>query len=204
MITAGAPEHLSLMPDADAGDFYIGVDHGAVRLLDASLPLHVAVGDFDSVTPEEWDRVQQQAERVEHHAPEKDEVDLELAVRLAIRQGADEIHLFAGTGGRMDHALFALQMMEGCPVPVTMHDRQNRCRLLHPGTHDFTNGYDYISFLSLTGKVTGLTLSGFRYPLQDAVLSRGSSRCISNEIDARRASVSFRTGLLLVVESSDL
>ncbi len=37
----------------EPADLYVGVDAGSLRLLDHSLPLDWAIGDFDSVTPEE-------------------------------------------------------------------------------------------------------------------------------------------------------
>lgn len=47
----------------EPADLYVGVDAGSLRLLDHSLPLDWAMGDFDSVTPEELGRIKAQAER---------------------------------------------------------------------------------------------------------------------------------------------
>ncbi len=47
----------------EPADLYVGVDAGSLRLLDHSLPLDWAIGDFDSVTPEELGRIKDLAER---------------------------------------------------------------------------------------------------------------------------------------------
>ena len=61
----------------------------------------------------------------------------------------------------------------------------------------------YVSFLPLTEEVRGITLRGFKYPLTDRDISIGTSLCISNELEDEEASITFREGVLVVVESRD-
>ena len=61
----------------------------------------------------------------------------------------------------------------------------------------------YISFLPLTEDVRGITLRGFKYPLTDRDISIGTSLCISNELEQEEASITFREGVVVVVESRD-
>ena len=63
----------------------------------------------------------------------------------------------------------------------------------------------YISFYALAGKVEGLYLVGFLYPLYNVVLDQQKTPTltVSNEIVTDRAKVFFSSGLLLVVESKD-
>ncbi len=47
----------------EPADLYVGVDAGSLRLLDHSLPLDWAIGDFDSVTSEELGQIREMAEQ---------------------------------------------------------------------------------------------------------------------------------------------
>jgi len=57
-----------------------------------------------------------------------------------------------------------------------------------------------VSLLALTPEATGITLSGFLYPLKKGVLKMGESRGISNIIQKERASIHLKSGKLLVVK----
>ncbi len=79
-MVAGGP--LTVLPEP--ADLYVGVDAGAIKLLDYGYPLHWALGDFDSVTPEELEWITGQTERFLQAPAEKD--DVELTTRLFILQ----------------------------------------------------------------------------------------------------------------------
>ena len=61
----------------------------------------------------------------------------------------------------------------------------------------------YISFLPMTETVEGLTLRGFKYPLQRRTIGLGTSLCISNELVWEEGAITFTDGVLIVVESHD-
>ena len=87
IICAGGPEEEVAERDVllsfDDATF-IGADHGAIYLLDKGIKPAMAVGDFDSLTDEEWQRVVRNVAMIERHAPEKDETDTELAIIRAL------------------------------------------------------------------------------------------------------------------------
>jgi thiamine pyrophosphokinase len=58
-----------------------------------------------------------------------------------------------------------------------------------------------VSLLPLGGDAEGITTAGLRYPLRDEPLRTGPARGLSNMRVAPGASVSVRTGRLLVVET---
>jgi thiamine pyrophosphokinase len=58
-----------------------------------------------------------------------------------------------------------------------------------------------VSVLPLSAQATGITFNGLRYPLEDATLTLGSTRGISNEIACTPARVHIETGTLLVVQT---
>lgn len=61
----------------------------------------------------------------------------------------------------------------------------------------------YLSFLPFFGEVTGVTLSGVKYPLTEKTLTAGNSLSISNEAVAENIEVSFSDGYLLMIEARD-
>ena len=70
-------------------------------------------------------------------------------------------------------------------------------------TEHIHNGKKYLSLMPLGDKVTGLTLSGFKYGATDADLYQGSSLAISNEITSDYGMISFKDGYLIVMETDD-
>ncbi|UAK17095.1 thiamine diphosphokinase [Sporolactobacillus terrae] len=209
-IVAGGPD--VLVPDLRAPEYsdydWIGADHGTIVLLRQKIKPMIAFGDFDSLSDEEREEVNGQHVLLVSYAPEKDKTDLELALDWALNRKPEHCLIFGATGGRMDHTLASVQLLMKAvsqSVDVAIVDKNNRITLLTPGTYPIrsNSSYRYLSFLALTEKVVGLTLSGLKYPLQDAVLPLGSSRCISNETEEDSFTVSFSKGCLLMMQCRD-
>lgn len=170
------------------------------------------VGDFDSVDPGIlqyfMDLDKEQRPEILQFQPEKDETDTELAIRVAIRRGCSVIHLLGATGDRIDHVLGNLHMLGAAMqqgVECYIADKNNRIRMIDRGIklkREEQYG-TYVSLFPFTPQVTGLTLTGFQYPLKDAVLECYHSLGVSNEVIAEEAEISFREGVLLVVEAKD-
>ncbi|MNV61115.1 Thiamine pyrophosphokinase [compost metagenome] len=64
-------------------------------------------------------------------------------------------------------------------------------------------GYQYVSLLPITPEVTGITLQGFKYPLEGATLKLGMSLAVSNQLIAPTGTVTIESGLLLIIQSRD-
>ncbi|MNP55870.1 Thiamine pyrophosphokinase [compost metagenome] len=64
-------------------------------------------------------------------------------------------------------------------------------------------GYTYVSLLPLTVEVTGITLDGFVYPLDNATLKLGQSLGISNKLSSDIGRVTVKSGSLLIIQSKD-
>lgn len=189
----------------------IAVDGGLAAAEELGLVPDYVVGDFDTVDSEVTERFRRFPFIVwEPHKPEKNETDTELARSRALTLGCERIVFLGATGGRLDHMLCNIHTLYGClqsGVEAWLIDPQNRIRLLD-GPHTFSRDAlwgKYVSFLPYTEEVTGITLTGFRYPLSDKDIRRGEEvgLCISNEVTAEEARISFRDGVLICVESRD-
>ena len=68
------------------------------------------VGDFDSVTEEEWHELHEASlEKLKKFQAEKDETDTDLALLKALTYKPTEIVVTGVTGGRLDHYEAALR-----------------------------------------------------------------------------------------------
>ena len=190
-------------------DKVIAVDAGLAAASALGMVPDMIVGDFDTVDRKTLERF----EAMEHviwdvHRPEKDETDTELALIKARAIGSTQIVVLGATGGRADHMLANLHLLYPClqsGIETILIDPQNKIYLLD-GEHTFERGKTwgkYVSFLPLTEQVRGITLTGFRYPLQEKDISIGTSLCVSNELVAERATITFEDGVLICVEARD-
>ena len=89
-----------------AFDLFIGVDRGSLFLIEQGICPDLAVGDFDSVSEKELALICSQSKEVLQAQPEKDDTDLELAVKAVFaRYPQAQVTIFGAFGGRLDHTL---------------------------------------------------------------------------------------------------
>ena len=197
-------------------DTVVCADSGLNTAYRLGMPVHYFMGDFDSVSPEILEAYREgkvegseQCEWV-RYPKEKDYVDTQLVLEWILEKGADEITFLGATGGRLDHFLANINILMLAlkqKVPAYIVDSRNRKRLndrAHSIERQDMYG-KYLSLLPLTSTVTGVTLRGLKYLIEDYTLEVGIARAISNEMDetSDKAEILLRTGVLIVVESKD-
>ena len=108
----------------------------------------------------------------------------------------------------MDHAIANIHILKDA-LEANIHcqilDRYNRIYLINKSIQlekDKVYG-KYVSLIPLTSTVEGLTLTGFKYPLNNYTLPIGTSLGISNEIIDNTAHIEMKKGILIVIESKD-
>lgn len=190
-------------------DQVVAVDAGLKVLKHLHMIPDEVVGDLDSVDSavlEEYRTMP--GVRFEIHKPEKDETDTELALLTAARCGCETVDLIGALGGRMDHAISNIQLMyqfyqQG--MDVCIYDSRNKMYLLGKRKvfHQKELYGNYISFLPLTETVEGLTLKGFKYPLNHRTIRLGTSLCISNELSREEGIMELESGVVVCVEAHD-
>ncbi|WP_309568566.1 thiamine diphosphokinase [Paenibacillus sp. sptzw28] len=188
-------------------DLLIGADGGALFLVSHGMRPNIALGDFDSVTPEQLALIEAQSDEIIACDPiDKDYTDTELAWRLALTKHPHQIMLFGALGSRFDHSLANIHLLRSAAesgVDAAIVDENNLIQLTTNELVLTDNNFPYVSLLPLSTTVTGITLSGFRYPLHDAALEIGQSLGISNVLSGRQGLIRIREGLLLVIQSRD-
>lgn len=191
------------------GQNVIAGDRGLEALYQLKIiPNHV-VGDFDSVSPEILEFYKKQPKIIFHtYNAEKDNTDTDIALKLAIQMKSSEITILGALGKRMDHAIANIHILKdalGANIPCQILDEHNRIYLVNTEkTLEKDKVYGkYISLIPLTSTVEGLTLKGFKYPLNRYNLPIGISLGISNEIIEDIAHIEMEKGILIVIESKD-
>ena len=198
------PELIAERPAED--DLCIAADGGYRNALSMGGRVDVLIGDLDSL----GGRPPEGVEKMEliRLPVEKDVTDTQAAVSLALERGADELLLIGSLGGRLDHALSTLSVLEDLwdrGIPAIITDGQNRARFLCSDTVNIPRSeFTYLSVVAADREVEGVTVTGCKYPLWDATLSRRVQFAVSNEITAEAASVTVEEGGVYIIESRDV
>lgn len=190
-------------------EIIIAVDKGLEALNKLSIVPNHIVGDLDSVEDTVLDFYKSNPNITIHeYLPEKDYTDTDIALNLAISLHSSHITIIGALGKRMDHALANIHILTMAlekNIPCEILDMNNRIYLINNiHTIEKTRAYGkYISLIPFTSTVEGLTLTGFKYPLNNYPLTIGKSLGISNEIMDDMATIRFKNGILIVIESKD-
>ena len=183
----------------------IAADGGARVARSYGLAVQTVVGDMDSLSVAELAELEAQGVELRQHPAEKDENDLELALKLAVERGANWIRILGALGGRLDQTLaniYLLALPELRGLDVQLVSRSQAAWLLYPGEHNIAGEIDdTLSLLPLSGAVTDIHTENLYYPLRGETLSFGPARGISNVLTAPQAALRFSDGLLLIVHT---
>lgn len=189
-------------------DYFVGVDRAALDLLAKGLPLDLAIGDFDSVSEQEFEIVQSQSSHCITAPAEKDDTDTELALKTVFEDFPEaKVTVFGAFGGRMDHTLSNL-FLPSDPVlapymgQIRLEDRQNVVTYCPSGRHSVSpeDGMAYVSFLH-EGKGK-LEILGAKYELvaghyfQKKIYS-------SNEFVGQAITLVIPDGYVVIIQSKD-
>jgi thiamine pyrophosphokinase len=183
----------------------IAADGGQRYASELGLRLDALVGDLDSTDPAAVERIRSHDTAVARFPAQKDETDLELALLHAARDRAEAIAVIGATGGRLDMTLANVLLLLH---PLLAHidvqlwkDNQTAWVLRPPGGAIQGQAGDTLSLLPLGGDATGITSEGLAYRLEDASLSLGPARGVSNELVDSTARIRMLSGVLIVVHT---
>ena len=183
-------------------DFVIGVDGGLKHLESLGIKPDIMIGDFDSATLEYYQSLWNDVEVMRFNA-EKDMTDAELAFSYIQGRDFSDVIAIGAFGGRIDHLLGNVFLLEHYPN-IMLLDAYNRVKLLEgPIERKLIKRNGFLSLIPITETVEGVTLKGFKYPLEEVDLRRGSTWGISNEFLEDDGVVRFYKGKLLVIVSED-
>lgn len=190
-------------------------DSGYENCLAIGLEPDIVIGDFDSISKEAYEKLQHSNAEVIKLNPVKDDTDIEAAVNIAIHKTSfgEFIYILGGTGKRLDHFLGNVNLLGmGClkQRKVVIVDEYNYIQMISAGqVLDLSREGEgaqfghYVSIFSYGGKATGVTMTGFKYPLENATIEGFNTLTVSNEITQEVGSITLKEGYLIVCETRD-
>ena len=197
VIAAGNTDGIKLSCEYE---LLIAADGGYDRAINLGLNPDIFIGDMDSVSTDigKTKTVKLQVE--------KDFTDTEAAVEKAIELGFDEIDIIGATGTRFDHS-FAnaclLKKYVSGNVKIRIIDAHNEIFALDTAFVIQDKKGETVSLLPLDSIVSGITLKGFYYPLENADIKIGTTLTVSNFVTDDIAEIKIKEGALLVIIARD-
>ncbi|WP_313122580.1 thiamine diphosphokinase [Exiguobacterium sp.] len=193
LVCAGPQEEVpDLRMLCQSSDFIIGVDGGVQTIELFGLTCDMTIGDFDSLgyVPE----------GAIVHPAEKDETDLELALRtVSEMKRFDDTIIVGATGGRLDMTVQNVYLLKQYPEARLLTKREE-VRYLAVGSYAVeAESYHYLSFIPLVPSI--LSLAGVKYPLDMHPVPVGGSLTVSNEWSTSEATVELHQGELLMMRT---
>lgn len=221
ILCAGAPNPaLDLLPSLlspNERPYIVGVDRGALHLIQQGYSLDYAVGDFDSVSKDELRHINSHTRHIDVYPSEKDDTDMGLGLShvqqvLAKDAHIRRVYLFGVFGegiGRIDHLmsnvwLFTKKRYRAILENIQVIESHHRIRFYLAGTHDIANvPADYLSIIGLT-PVKQLEIKQAKYTLSardfDAPVAWISNEFIEGTLPAK---ISFTDGIVCVMTVND-
>lgn len=191
----------------DGPDLVVAADGGALKALALGFRPDVVVGDSDSLDASDVARMRADGVRVAIHPADKDESDTELALREAVARGADHVVVVGAFGGaRLEHTianLLLLTLPELAGRDAVLADGASEARVIDHGQTLTLTGApgDFVSLFPLAPRAEGVTTAGLKYALTDEGMTQGPARGLSNVMTGDSATVSVRTGRLLIIQT---
>lgn len=193
-IICGAP--CGKFPRELAEGFIIAADRGLDYALEAGISPDIAVGDFDSAKS----AVPSGIETVKF-PPEKDYSDAELAAKIALERGFDEIKLLCSLGGRLDHTIANIQLaysLKKRGVSAELFGGGERAYVLENETREIPAFSGYLSVFAYE-KSAVISESGVKYPTEKVEFTNEFPLGLSNEITEKSAKITVHSGAALII-----
>ena len=184
--------------------YVIAADSGLHHARELGLAVDLVIGDMDSVDTAVLDDAVRSGSSLQRHPPAKDSTDLELAFEAALAMGAERILVVGSHTGRLDHLLGSMGLLAATAQLVDEvvwtdgHAIVTACTPLRSAAIVGRPG-DRLSLVPAGTDVVGITTGGLRWSLTTETLSAGSTRGVSNVMDAALASIEVEEGTLLII-----
>ena len=195
LIGAGEGASQALLPGE--GDFVVAVDGGLSFCEKMGIAPDLALGDFDSLSfvPDTLP--------VRRFPVEKDNTDMREAVLEALAQGCKRLHIWGGTGGRVDHTFanyqLLLQIAKAGGLGLLWGDT-HLAAVVGQGKITFPKREkgDF-SVFAFGGDAKGVSILGGKYQAEAATFSCDYPLGVSNSFIGKEVDISVEEGFLLLI-----
>ncbi len=193
------PDDLAVPGDA----VVIAADSGLALAGPLGVEVDLVVGDMDSVAPAQLAAAEAAGAVIERHPVAKDRTDMAIALDAAAGLAPAEVTVVGGHGGRLDHLLAgALLLADPAYADLRITARMATATVTVVRDEAVLRGRpgELVSLLPVHGPAVAVTTEGLRYPLVGEDLPAATTRGVSNQLLAARATVRLTSGVLLAVQ----
>ena len=186
VIFGAAPIEDYSFVDVSCADMIICADAGVRHAKALKIEPDLVLGDFDSCDKSETEDYVRKSFPVR-----KDDTDLMLAVKYALKSECDDFVIYGALGGRLDHTLAsitALNFLADNNKTACLCDSKHTVKILAQGKHKIKNNGGYLSLFPYGCEKAQINLQGTAYD-GDAILTASFPLGVSNEIVNDEATV---------------
>jgi len=183
-------------------DFIISADGGLRYIRSLNLKPNLVVGDLDSIGNDDIKFLNSKNIEILKFPNEKDQTDLEIAIRESVNRNYRRILIIGALGGRIDQTLANLGLITSFSnnnVQIEFDDGQERIMLIQDRLLLSGKKRDTVSLIPLCLPVKGITTHGLKYSLNDESLFPYQTRGISNEMLGDSAKIEITSGTMLCI-----
>ncbi len=190
----------------------IACDKGYEHCISMNIKPDITIGDFDSISKDKFELMSSSDTELIKLNPIKDDTDTEAALNIAIDKTTkkDCVYILGATGTRLDHvigniSLIGLGLKKDRTVVIV--DENNYIRMIKANESITISKKEqfgkYISVFPYGGIAEGVSMTGFKYPLEKAIIKGFNTLTVSNEIVDEAANISLDKGYLIICETRD-
>ena len=177
-------------------DIIIGADRGALHALNNGIIPDISIGDFDSVSEIEFEKIKNNSKKLIQLNKIKDSSDTHEAIKLV--SNYDEIHILGGIKGKRIEHLFS-NIIDLINYPnVSIMDEDSLIETINDNNYIVKENYKFVSLYAIDEAI--IDLIGFKYELNNYLLKRNDPLCLSNEI-INNPKINLKKGKLLIIYS---
>lgn len=179
----------------------IACDSGYDNAKKLGLSPEILVGDLDSIQNTNVNDCE-----IVKLNPEKDDTDLKIAIELAISKDFNEFYIICATGGRLDHFLCNLSILEYIDelgFEGFVIDEYNEISINNQQCKTYKNTSKYVSVIPITETID-ITLENLKYPLDNYTVSRQNIISVSNEATCLEYKINVLKGKAYIIKSDNV
>ena len=178
-------------------DYFVFCDAGLKHKTELCVTPNYIVGDFDSF------EMPKNAENTLVLPTVKDDTDTFAAIKLMLQKGFKDFLLVGVIGERLDHTLGNISILvylKNNNANGIIVDDYSEIFLCDKNVSILKQSCSYFSVISLSDSLCGVSITGAKYPLQNATISNSFQYAVSNEpIDDTEISVDKGEALIIKV-----
>lgn len=178
-------------------EYVIAADGGVAILEKMGITPDLIIGDFDSLgyIPN--------GENVIVHQVEKDDTDMMLSVKKAAEMGYDEIEIYGGCGGRIDHTIANFQTMlwasmQGIKIKMC-HKEYDFYMITNEKIILKGEVENDLSVFAFGGVAKSVNIKGAKYEADNMQLEPYNPTAVSNTFIGDDVIISVESGSLLII-----